>query len=344
MAYVEWLRVRGCLKWTGIVLGALFLVAVVLRMAAMGVEHDLNGRLDDMRRDPGSQVSEVVLPDGTHRTTIYDLVKKTRAVIDDRGWNGKHIVVDDWSPTAKKDLTRDWRSGVVHFRFEPDRHGRGQRYDVTIDGPTPLYIYLVTGLIVAMIVATILGAPFAREAEGHLEIALTKPISRELLAVRTILADWAGMVAAFIGGSVLAIAVPAIFDMPHISFDARDSIALGAGIFAPLAWYAMLAAATTSLRRGYGAILGFAWPVAGIVVALSGISPNGSMVLTAVRDGAWALSFIDPLRYMHFGSPTTSVAGGFVTDATAARQIGILAALALAYGIIAIVQWRRIEA
>lgn len=343
MAYVEWLRVRGCLKWAAYVLGALFLVAVVLRIAAVGVEHNLYGQLNQFKADPGSQVSEAVLPDGTRRTTIYDPVKKVRAVIDDRGWNGKHIVLDDWSPTAKQDLTERVGSESLGATFEPDRHGRNERIDVTLSGPTPLAPYLVVGFVVALIVATVLGAPFAREGDGHLEVALTKPIGRELFALQTILIDWCALIAAFFGATLLAIAAHALFDLPHITFDRHDALVLVAGIIGPLAWYAMINAATASLKRGYGVMQGLSWPIAAIVVGLSLVSAQGNPFLTLVHDVAWTLSWIDPLRYMHFGSGEVN-ASGDAAPLPVEVQVAALSTLAVVYLALAIVQWRRIEA
>ncbi|MBV8147692.1 MAG: hypothetical protein JO092_01215, partial [Candidatus Eremiobacteraeota bacterium] len=43
MAYVEWLRVRGCLRWTGFVLLGLFLITAVVRIAVFGMQHDVLG-------------------------------------------------------------------------------------------------------------------------------------------------------------------------------------------------------------------------------------------------------------------------------------------------------------
>jgi hypothetical protein len=344
MAYSEWLRVRGCLKWTGIVLGVLFVVGVVLRIAVIGAEHSVYGWMARLKTDPGTKVTDTVLPDGTKRTSIEDPVKKMRVILDDRGWNGKHIVIYDWSPTAKQDLSERWRGGVASVVYTPDKYGRGERLDIDTDGTTPAISYLVAGLVLALIVATVLGAPLAREADGHLEVALVKPVSRERFALEIILVDWLGLIATFAGGTIFAILIHAIFDLPHITFGPRDAAALAGGIVAPLAWYGMLTAATASMKRGYAAIVGFAWPVAAIVLALSLVQPEGNLVLTAVHDVAWVLSWIDPLSYMHFGSATPQVGGNSAHFLSGAGQLVALVVLSIGYAAIAIVQWKRIEA
>jgi hypothetical protein len=317
MAYVEWLRVRACLKWTGLALGILLLVAVGLRIAAVGIEHNISARVAALKADPGSKVTDTVLPDGMHQITIDNRAKNVHVVIEDRGFDGKHIVLD-----------------------ESGRHHE----DVTTGGPTPFSVYLVVGFVVALIVATVLGAPFAREADGHLETALTKPVSRELFALQTILIDWCGLLVAFFGATLLAIAVHALFDVPHITFDGVDAMVLGAGIAGPLAWYAMLNAATASLKRGYGALQGLAWPIGLIVVGLSAVEPDGNAFLTLVHDVGWTLSWIDPLRYMHFGREGVRVDPTGIAPFSYGTQLAALAVLAVVYLALAVVQWRRVEA
>jgi hypothetical protein len=250
MVYVEWLRVRGTLKWTTIVLGILFVIAAVAR---------------------------VTIP--------------------------------------------------VHHQMEGNHE-------------MPFGYFVIFGGLVALIVATILGAPFARENDGHLEVALTKPIDRAGLAVMTIGVDAAGIVAALAVGTLFGIGLHMIFFPPWITFHVADAISIVSGIISPLAWYAMLAAATSSLRRGYGAILGIAWPVALIVFGLSLVDPNGNSLAALIHDTFWTLSRIDPLAYIHFAADDMKV----VADPTWLSRLTMLAILAVGYGIAAVAQWRRVEA
>ena len=112
------------------------------------------------------------------------------------------------------------------------------------------------------------------------------------------------------------------------------------GIIAPLSWYAMLAAATSSLRRGYGAIIGIAWPVAAIVGGLSLVDPNDNALAALIHMVFWTLSRIDPLVYMHLNFEEMSM----TADPTWLLRLTMLAILAAGYGVAAIAQWRRVEA
>jgi len=250
MVYVEWLRVRGTLKWTAIVLGILFVLACVARVA---------------------------IPTHSHMEGSHEMA----------------------------------------FGY-----------------------FIVFGAVVALIVATMLGAPFARENDGHLEVALTKPIDRVGLALMTIGVDATGIVAALAIGTLFGIGLHTIFFPPWITFHVDDAITIVFGIVAPLAWYAMLAAATSSLRRGYGAILGIAWPVAAVVAGLSLVDPNDNSLAALIHGTFWTLSRIDPLVYMHFQAVDMKMG----TDQTWLARLTMLAILAAGYGIAAVAQWRRVEA
>jgi hypothetical protein len=251
MVYVEWLRVRGALKWTTIVLVVLFVLACIARVSVTN-----HGQME-----------------GPHE---------------------------------------------MRFGY-----------------------FVVFGVVVALIVATIVGAPFARENDGHLEVALTKPIDRIALALMTIGVDAAGIVGGLAIGTIFGIGLHTIFFPPWITFHFEDVIVIAIGIVAPLSWYAMLAAATASLRRGYGAILGIAWPVALVVAGLSLVEGDNSLA-ALIHTVFWTLSRIDPLVYMHFvgGMNNDQIA----YDPTLLPKLAMLAALTVGYGILAIAQWRRVEA
>jgi len=250
MVYVEWLRVRGTLKWTTIVLGILFVLACVARFA---------------------------IPSHSHMEGAHEM----------------------------------------SFGY-----------------------FVVFGAVVALIVATMFGAPLARENDGHLEVAWTKPVDRASLALMTFGVDAAGITAGLAIGMLFGIALHSIFFPPWITFHVGDAIAIVFGIIAPLAWYAMLAAATSSLQRGYGAILGIAWPVALIVFGLSLVDPNDNSMAALIHATFWTLSRIDPLAYMHFEAVDMKMGA----DATWLPRLAMLAILAAGYGILAIAQWRRVEA
>lgn len=342
MGYVEWLRVRGCLKWVAIVLGVLFLIGVVVRVALVGRQDYISWAFN-LKSDPGAKVTETTLPDGTRRTAIDDPAKQVRVVVFDRGWQGKRIEIYDYSEHGSNDLRHP---GVVMGSVSENRlpSGHGTVTVVNTNGETDFISYVVNGAFVAFVVATVLGAPFAREGDGHLEIALTKPVSRLRYSIEALGIDALGVVAAFVMTIVFAIAIHAIFEIPHIVFTASDALALVAAILAPIAWYAMLSAATASLRRGYGAVLGFAWPVAGVLLALGYAHPDGNAILTIVHDIAWVLDLFNPLAHINLHHEDIQIGGPPVFGLGYGNQIAVLAVLTILYGALSIWQWRRIEA
>jgi hypothetical protein len=341
MTYVEWLRVRGTLKWTAIVLGVILLLTAIVRIVLIGVAHDPMAWIVKMQHDPYTKVSESVLPDGTRRLVLDNRRDGERVVIDDEGWRGKHIVITDTSGRHQQQI-QGFESGVG-FNVNSHATPAGTVTVIDTNGETKFDSYVAFGCVIALIVATMLGAPFAREGDGHLEIALTKPIGRTAFAALTMAVDAAGIAAAVGIGIVFAIGMQALFEMPHISFGIVDAVALAIALLAALAWYAMLAAATASLRRSYGAIQGFAWPVALIVLALTAL-PQTTLLFTAIHDAAWLLSRIDPLAYAHFRAGGLTIDGHPVLQTPWLGQITALAALTAGYGVLAAFQWHRAEA
>ena len=117
------------------------------------------------------------------------------------------------------------------------------------------------------------------------------------------------------------------------------------GLIGCAAWYGMLCAATASMRRGYGAILGFAWPVALVVALVARIDLSGSQIGQIIHAIFVPLAWIDPFTYLHVktavmvnGSPAGSAAANFGFD------IMMLAILTVVYLALAVLQWRRVEA
>jgi hypothetical protein len=340
MVYVEWLRVRGVLKWTVIVLGALLLIAVVARIALIGVERQAYGRVDAMASEKGSTVVESTAPDGARRTTIDNRTKQFHVVIDDYGWGHKRITVLDLSD--RDSGHENVSAGSIHIQTLPS--GRGSLTVIDTDQPQGFGNFAISGVFIALIVATILGAPFARENESHLEIAFTRPASRVRLGLLTMGADAAGMAFAFLLGTAWSLLATTLFQIPRITFDSGDALAIALGICAPWAWYAMLNAATAWTKRGYGAMLGFAWPVALIIVL--GLElwspPAGNLGLQAFHDVARALSYIDPFSYVRFS--VVAVDGKSLIQSSAMREILALLGLTVVYSALALFEWKRVEA
>jgi hypothetical protein len=324
MIYTEWLRVRGALKWTIVALGIVLVLAGIARLATF--RYDATHIVADLQNDSDSKVSSVVLPDGTKRTIIVNDRRQIRATVDDRGYDGQHIDIIDRSSKGEK--YDSLNAGAISVRTL--KTGDGRETIVDTNAATFFGDFTVVALVISLIVATILGAPFAKENDGHLEIALTKPVDRTLLALRTMLLDCGGVLASFIVGIVFAAALHSIFQSLRIQMTAQDVFSLAVGAVAPLAWYAMLAAITASMKRGYGMAVGFAWPIGLAVIGLANI-PGGAALRDALRAIFGIVSYIDPFKYMNVSAPSYTA-------------LVSLAVLALVYGTLAAIQWRRVEA
>lgn len=355
MTYVEWLRVRGCLKWTVIVLVVGIAVLLFARFtyldikphgqAVSGVEI---GKETLAQFERESTQTQSKLPDGTVRTVIYNPRQRIRVTIDDRGYWGKHVEIFERKAPAGV-TARHLNFGDLHFQRVLLPSGSLVRIDLGPAAPEDFNYYFMLAALVALVAATVLGAPFARENDGHLESTLTKPISREWLAIKTVLLDLAGIVTAWIVTVAMMIVGHSIFEAPNYTYGPSDSSVLTVGLLSAFAWYAMLCAATASMKRSYGIVLGIAWPVAIGVAVLSRANVGGAPLAQLIHAIASALAWIDPLNYLHFGPVfTTNVTGASVTGGASTGYLvndaPIIAILALVYGALAIWQWRRVEA
>ncbi len=338
MTYVEWIRVRGVLRCLAIVLGVLIVVSLGLRIGFARYLNDDNVFLKHIQTQPGTKISHVILPNGVPETIIVDPSENTRVTIDNLGYGGRHIVVTE--PRS--------RSGAHHFdkvsigSVEVTESAKGQVETTVVDtnGAVPFVFYMAIANLIALVVATILGAPFARENDGHLEIALTKPHDRITLALATMGVDALAILASSAMTIVALIICQSMFEVPHFDLSGVNFESILLGIALPLAWYAMLNAATASMKRGYGPVVGFAWPVALLVVLFGVVIPWGDSLLgRTMHDVFWTISRIDPLTYVNTsGNSFSTISTHF------GPVILIETVLLLIYATLAILQWRRVEA
>ncbi len=338
MNYVEWLRIRNNLRIVAIILGVLVLLAVILRVSVARymspeswIEHF---------RDPGTAVSNVTLPDGTKRMILDNPGERTHVVIDDHGYAGKHIVVTEPSSRAHE---HDSHVSFGSIRVVESRQGAMTTTIIDTNGAVPMLYYMALADVVALIIATILAAALAREINGHLEIALTKPCSRVRYAIGVIGVDVVGIVAASFLTVLAFYLCQLLFESPRLDFSGVNARAIAMGIALPLAWYAMLCAATTWLNRAYGAVLGFAWPVAILLGVLALVEPS-NVVALFIHDVAWGLSRLDPLSYVSFAGPTSDGTVSYAGGANFGMRLAIEALFFFGYGGLAVWQWQRVEA
>lgn len=354
MNYVEWLRVRGCLKWTAIVLVAMVTLVLFARFTFLDVRPNAHGfsgifidekDLADFER--GANQTQTKLPDGTLRTVIENAATGTRITIDDHGYWGKHVELFQKTPPHGVHATKI-DVGDIHAERVMVPGGSVVKIDEGSGAPEDLSYYFAFATLVALIVATILGAPFARENEGHLELTFTKPVSRTALALGTIAADVAGIAAAWVMTVIFMMIGHTIFEVPNYTYGSGDTIVLVIGLLGAFAWYALLNAATASMKRNYGGVLGTAWPIA---LGLGGIThaPLGDSPLAIlIRAIGSALLWLFPTTYLHFtfisGMGSEVHRRAVTADVSPQTDLIVLACLALVYGAFAIYQWRRVEA
>jgi hypothetical protein len=351
MAYVEWLRVARCLKCTAIVLVLALFLIVALEYTFLNVGgstsglsdvelHTSGGDVDAKEILKGATTTYSTLSDGTKRTTIVNAPKGVRVTIDDHGYSGKHIEIFERSVKRPGRLI-----GFGPISFQRATVPGGSVVTIDTNKPEDFAYLAAIATFVALIIATILGAPFARQNDGHLEIALTNPAPRTILGLGAMLGDVAGILAAWLMTVAMLFLAHVAQNAPNYMYGPRDTEVIVLGFAGALAWYAMLCAATASMRRAYGVVLGISWPVAALVTVLAKADFHDSPMGQLVHWSATPLSWIDPFTYLHFG-PAFTVNGRPAGSLAVSLQneLPALLILALVYVTLAIVQWRRVEA
>jgi hypothetical protein len=188
---------------------------------------------------------------------------------------------------------------------------------------------------VAALFGTVLGTCLAAENCGHLEFAWTRPVSRVSYAARLMAVDVSGIFAIF-GLVVVAGLVHAAIWQHHMIADATTGPALMVFMLDALAWFALIAALTASVRGRAGAIAGFSWVAAGLIAVLAEANlPWALQMLVKV------LNYLNPLVYLIFsGEPS---AHGVAQLSPQISTIALCTIIALSVAA-ALGQWRRLEA
>lgn len=337
MNYVEWLRVRNALRIYAIVLGVLIVIALIVRVSLSSqLNHD-QYLIDRVSKEPGTKISHSVV-DGLNSTTIVSPSDRTTITIDEKPDGGRIIHIVEPSKSHKPSTHA---AHVGSFRANTTVSNGIETITVDTDGPVNVVIFLFIASFAGLILATCLGAPFACE-QGHLEIAMLKPVTRIRYALGVIGADFAGIALAGAMTIVAAVICQAMFEVPHFDFSEVAGPLTLLLIVLPFSWYAALCAATASMQRGAGAVVGFAWPIAFVTIGLSHIPLGGTVVGQTFHVIFRAVASIIPLSYMQvrmMGSTATSDNG-----LTFSLNAAIITGLMLIYGALAIAQWRRVEA
>ncbi len=104
MNYVEWLRVRNGLRIYAFVLGALIVLALVVRISVNGQLSSNEFIVNRIEHEAGTVTSHSVV-NGLSRTTLYNANDRTTITIDEQNDGGKliHIV----EPAGKHRQAKD---------------------------------------------------------------------------------------------------------------------------------------------------------------------------------------------------------------------------------------------
>ncbi|HEV2738868.1 MAG TPA: ABC transporter permease subunit [Candidatus Elarobacter sp.] len=334
--YVEYRRALRALRVVAIVLG-LLLVAALLARLSWGKIRTQDDFVASMERSRTAHVTRTALPDGRTRTVIDDRKRGIHAVVERRGGSITSLVMDE-VPSARGGAHNRERTRGVRASPQP--------LTETTVGTSVTYAFFGIGSLFSMtipmgfFVATLLAGPLAKENNGHLELAWTKPVSRERYALSAVLVDVTALAVAQVATAAALLLATLFWEVPKLSFESLAPGHIAFALAAPIAWFACLTAFSASLKRGPGAVLGIGWVVAVACPLIATAAQNAS---TPVGRSVYAIfnavSYLDPIAYTWFRMD-------YPADPARATVIGLLAlaALAIAYLGAAVLQWRRVEA
>jgi hypothetical protein len=342
--YAEYLRGMRALRVIGIILGILLAIAIVFRLWAFS-EHNPESVATALQSSPSAHVTTTTLADGTVETVVDDPLKHVHAVIDR---HGQSFRMDATMPSSmapnnhvhismgSSDVSRNRKTGMTHITIGND---------MTAHIPVGVLFAIAEGF--ALITATMLGGALAKENDGHLEIAWTKPVSRERLALASIGVDMAAILVSQFAAVLVILLVCAMFIMPAFHTDALTLPAIILTLLGPLAWYACLTAFSASLKRGLGMVVGLGWLAALAIPAIEqGTAFLSSDIGLAIHGAFKALTYIDPIQYVHIAFHASGGSAGMQSMPTGplTTSVVLLLILTIAYAAAAVLQWRRVEA
>ncbi len=347
MYYVEYLRALRALRVVAILLGILLALVVVMRLwlAAVHAESP-DAWVTQMAQSSTAVVRTQRLSDGTVKTTIDDKAQRTHADIYDRGYAGKRLVITAPSSQLDMHFKHPLMIGSLHV-VKSDANGM-TTVVVDTNGGENIGDLFIVSLPFALIVATILGGALAKENDGHLEIAWTRPVSRAVYAVTAMSVDIAALAATEVLAVVVFVIAQAFFQMPRYGITTQGFQALLVALLVPAAWYALVTACSASFKRGLGAVIGLLWPAAILLPVFAAVRYGDSMTARTVSGLLRAVDTLNPLIYLPGMGPdgvTNGLSGlGLLGTSSLWASILVLIALTAAYSAAAIVQWWGVEA
>jgi hypothetical protein len=332
--YIEYQRVRRAIFIALILLALFFLATLILRLnvgsSGSWIQH--------MHYSSTARVTHTQLADGSVRSVVDDPADRTHAVII------KHpdgsVDADITEPRGSHEHNDNFNMGSLSSHTEV--HGNTERTTAHWKPGSITYqlgsLFLLT-IPMGLIVASLLAGALAKENDGHLELAWTKPVSREKYALETMLTDAAGIVFSQLLTIGIMLLATLMFFVPQFGWPSGTVIHILMAIAGPISWYALITAASASLKRGPGAVVGLGWVLA-IVIPAVAAALQGLAQYNAAASWFYtifhSLSYLDPIAYLTFnGKPT------FLPAQSTAL---VLWALVIGYSALAVAQWRRVEA
>ena len=348
MAYfVEYQRALRALRVAGIILGVLFLLAVIGRLSSHS--HGTDIWLSNAESSPTAHVTHQTLPDGSVRTIVDDPVRRVHLVAVK---TGRHIHVDNAEP-ADANSSAENDDNIMGSGVTIHETHKGGVSHTTIDADglpaVPVGLLFATSIIMGFIVASLLGGVLAKENDGHLELAWTKPVTRERYAIASFAVDLLTIVCSQLMWVAVCLIGALLFFVPTVRLESYGGVYIALSLLGPLAWYAALTGWSASLKRGPGIVIGLGWLFATLVPALSDLtSRSAAPVVSAIHAVLLALTYLDPLAYisLHVSSAAQNVAQAQIgaLHLTLVTACWGLAALTIFYLAVAVAQWRRVEA
>ncbi|MDQ2663517.1 MAG: hypothetical protein M3Y18_05720 [Candidatus Eremiobacteraeota bacterium] len=340
MNYVEMLRAFRGLRVIAILLALCLLAAVITRLSLSG-QHSPETMIRSIENKPDAIVQHSVLADGTKVTKVDVPSEQTHMIVRQNARIGTEVTIEETRNRAMAGRRHGNLFGNSNYNDIPGTRRELIRiqYNPVIPFEFPVAFTVLTGFILA----TILAGTLAREND-HLELAWTKPVSRERYALMAITIDMGAIVVGFLLTLVVVTACIALFTAPVYAWSHRSLAAIGFALLGPIAWFAMLTAASASLKRGLGAVIGISWPVAIVVTALA-TGPVGTSAIAQVLYATFHfLNYFNPIGYLSHLSARLFDTGDISVASSPATGLLMLLLLTIVYVAAAVVQWRRVEA
>lgn len=343
MAYfVEYKRALRALCIAGVILGVFLVLAIIGRIASHNQGAD--AYFGDLRNSPTAHVTNETLADGSVRTIIDDPVRKVHAVAVTT--DGRlHVEVTE--PSRGHGSEEDNIMGEVRVH---ETHRGGVEHtvvDTNLHPHIPLGIMFGISILIGFIVASLLGGVLAKENDGHLELAWTKPFSRERYALAAFAVDAAAIVVSQIACVAVGFLCLLLFFVPAVTLEQSSGVHIALSLLATLGWYAALTGWSASLKRGPGIVIGLGWLFGSIVPGITELfSQSTAPLIEVIHAVLLAITYLDPLAYINLHMTNSTMQSGMsgALHLNMTTACFALAGLTVFYLAAAVAQWRRVEA